>query len=691
MAGDVIKMVIALDDKASPALKKVGTSTEAAGKASVKSSKGFKMSGAAMAKMGMAAIAAAAAFGKMIQALADSRNELIDTSTRTGLATDTIAGLRLAAEGSGMQFSALAAGLQQLPKRMSDTAKGTGEALDAFDALSVSVLDTSGAMRSSDEVLKETLSKLIAIESPTEKAALATELFGKAGTGMLQALSGTELQEFVDQAERFGVSVGPNAAKAAGDFQRELATFGLVSEKSMETFLAGFGSGPGGAGAALKGFGAVLIGITTTFKMVMDTGRRAFGVITGVVTDLFMAIVNLGKATKAVFEGDIAKGSRLAAGAMAILKTGITQAASEAGAVLLENISLAQVRGGISAGMEAFSAPSAGTTSGTERQAFIAAPTADEDKEKKAKPEKPEKVPTAEELAAIAEKQAEDWALMVAELQALSDSFDGVHLRIAGAVVNGMASPVEAMMGIMGKMGGTAGAAGGLLSALASMGAKGAKAIKAELSGFIKNIITALVEVLPEILVDLPTILIDAVPQLVGGLIKAIPKLIGAIAIQLPIAIFKGVGMWFVKAWKRIKKALSDLNPFKKKGGIFTPQKTGGRVRLAAATLGLSEVVRGVKGLVKGSKQTGGFINETGLQLLHQGERVIPSTGASTSAMQAAAGNIGGGGQTINISTNVVDPNALESLGRLLDRQFGDRGRSRAGIFSNAEPLGGLI
>ena len=149
--------------------------------------------------------------------------------------------------------------------------------------------------------------------------------------------------------------------------------------------------------------------------------------------------------------------------------------------------------------------------------------------------------------------------------------------------------------------------------------------------------------------------------------------------------------MWFVKAWKRIKKALNSINPFKKKGGIFTPQKTGGRVRLAAATLGLSEVVRGVKGLVKGSKQTGGFINETGLQLLHQGERVIPSTGASTSAMQAAAGNIGGSGQTINISTNVVDPNALESLGRLLDRQFGERGRSRAGIFSNAEPLGGLI
>jgi len=287
------------------------------------------------------------------------------------------------------------------------------------------------------------------------------------------------------------------------------------------------------------------------------------------------------------------------------------------------------------------------------------------------------------DAAKAAAKQAEAWDDMLLSLDEMNASMRALPFEMAAGVLDGMASPVQAITSAMGS-------AGPVLSSLAAMGAKGAKAIKAELKGFINNIITALVDVLPDILVDLPTILIDAVPRLVAGFIEATPKLVSAMAIQLPIAIFKGVTMWFVKAWKTIKTALAEVSPFKKKGGIFTPQRAAGRVRLAAATLGASEVIRGAKGLVKGSMQTGGFVSDTGLHMLHAGERVVPSTGASTSAMQAAAGNIGSG-QAITINTNVVDPNALESLGRLLDRQFGEKGRSRAGIFSNAEPLAGLI
>lgn len=687
MAGDVIKMVIQLDDKASPALKKVESSTEAAGKASVKSAKGFKMSGAQLAKMGAMALGAAAAFGKMVQALADSRNELIDTSTRTGLATSTIAGLRLAAEGSGMQFTSLAAGLQQLPKRMSDMANGTGEAKKAFEALGVSVLNSSGELRSADDVLKESLSKILALESPTQKAALATELFGRSGTGMLQALSGTELQDFVDQAERFGVSVGPDAAKAAGDFQRELATFNMVTEKANETFLSAFGPGPGGASTLLKVFGATLIGVTTMFKSAMDIGRRSFGVITGAIADLLAAIMHLGDAMVQVFAGDFEAGGRSAQKSLAVIKAGIVTAAEETAGVFVDNISAKAVRDGIAAGMAAFDAPTAGTGTATGRTTFAPSIKPGEDDaagdDKAAEKAAKDREKARKEAERAAKKQAEAWAQMLADLDELNAQMKALPFEMAAGVIDGMASPTEAITSAMGP-------AGGIVSSLAAMGSKGAKAIKSELKGFIKNIITALVEVLPMILVDLPAILIDAVPQLVGGLIKAIPRLIEALVFKLPVAIFKGVGMWFVKAWKTIKAALAELNPFKKKGGIFTPQKAAGRARLGVATLGLSEVVRAGKGLIKGSKQTGGFIAETGLHMLHQGERIIPSTGASTSAMQAAAGNIGSG-QAITINTNVVDPNALESLGRLLDRQFGEKGRSRAGIFSNPEPLGGLV
>jgi hypothetical protein len=56
-----------------------------------------------------------------------------------------------------------------------------------------------------------------------------------------------------------------------------------------------------------------------------------------------------------------------------------------------------------------------------------------------------------------------------------------------------------------------------------------------------------------------------------------------------------------------------------------------------------------------------------------------------------AASNITAG-QTINIHTNVVDPNAIDQLGRQLDRQFGSRGRSfGVDLFSRLEARAGRV
>ena len=87
-------------------------------KASAKSAKSFnqKFSGmAGGAKNASAAIAGASvamlAFG---QQLADATNDLVDTSTKTGIAADTLQGLRIAAEGSGLAFESFIGPLQKL-------------------------------------------------------------------------------------------------------------------------------------------------------------------------------------------------------------------------------------------------------------------------------------------------------------------------------------------------------------------------------------------------------------------------------------------------------------------------------------------------------------------------------------------------------------------------------------------------
>jgi len=160
---------------------------------------------------------------KLTPEVMDLRNELADMETKTGIAAETLAGLRLAARGSGQEFSDLQSALSQFPKRLADVARGTGEAKVAFDALGISATNSDGSLRSADAVVQDLISAIKRVPDTTTKAALATQAFGEAGGKLLQALGGTELSAYVEFSQRFGTDIGPRAAAAAADWQRASA------------------------------------------------------------------------------------------------------------------------------------------------------------------------------------------------------------------------------------------------------------------------------------------------------------------------------------------------------------------------------------------------------------------------------------------------------------------------------------
>lgn len=182
--------------------------------------------GAGLLAVGL--LAAGAAAGKLLQTMADSQNELGDLSARTGVATKTLAGLRLAAKGSGQDFKAVSSALKPLVLRLGQAAQGSKTAMDGFKSVGVEVLDAEGKLRSADDVLMDISSNLVGMEDPTERAAAAALAFGSAGTKLVQALGGQELQHFVDAAEQFGMDTGPRAAAAADEWQRSMANLDLV-------------------------------------------------------------------------------------------------------------------------------------------------------------------------------------------------------------------------------------------------------------------------------------------------------------------------------------------------------------------------------------------------------------------------------------------------------------------------------
>lgn len=171
---------------------------------------------------------AATAVFDLAQHFADLRNEVADASVVSGVAAETLAGLRVAAESSGQEFTGLNEGLKALPKRLMDARNGTGEAAKALDALGLTQERLNGDLADNDAALKEIIKQLQAVKDPSLRAGLAVGALGESGGKMMQAVGGTELQLFIDRADQFGTDIGPRAAESASRWQMAMADLSLV-------------------------------------------------------------------------------------------------------------------------------------------------------------------------------------------------------------------------------------------------------------------------------------------------------------------------------------------------------------------------------------------------------------------------------------------------------------------------------
>ena len=226
---------------------------------------------------------------------------------------------------------------------------------------------------------------------------------------------------------------------------------------------------------------------------------------------------------------------------------------------------------------------------------------------------------------------------MTDSLQAVIDEIQGLPARMVGGFAKVMTDPGSALANSLGP-------SGAILTTLADLGSKSPKMIADQFRSFFRNIVRSLVKVIPELLATLPQVLARNVPFLITGLLRALPKIVKAFIFDMPAAFLKGIWMWWIKAWKAIKRAFSvggeRLGQRGREGrrargglaggavaGATTGALVGGPLGAAAGAL-----VGGLIGLI-GSKQTGGFIQNDGLFMLHAGERVLPATGAATSSM----------------------------------------------------------
>lgn len=240
-AKEAKKMVGALDrqlkqaenaaKRSSAASKKAMKASSAAAK---KGAKDFKKLASSASMVGASFLSMGAGALAFTQKIADLTNELSDASNKTGIAVETLAGLRLAAKGSGLEFSNLEGGLIRFQKSMVDSETGTKKLEDAFGALKVKVKDSNGNFRKTNDTFNDVMKALSQMEAGAERNAIAMEIFGKkAGPGLIQSGALDNLESMTELATAFGVAVDEKAIASMARFQRSMATFEIATQGSF--------------------------------------------------------------------------------------------------------------------------------------------------------------------------------------------------------------------------------------------------------------------------------------------------------------------------------------------------------------------------------------------------------------------------------------------------------------------------
>lgn len=254
-----------------------------------------------------------------LQAAADV-DEIITESAVTGLSEDTIQKLKYAENLVDVSYSTITGSLTKLTKNMASAQDGNAALNESFAKLGVSITDSSGHLRSSEEVFYDLVDALGAVENDTERDAIAMELLGKSAQDLNPLIkSGSDvLRELGEEAENTGYVLDESQIKKLGEvddaYQRMqlqieanrkqlAADFAPAAQKAMEVFTEWTGK----AGKALVDSGILKnlaaageslldmldsIGDTITQIPILKDAFKALGTVLGGIAQLAAVIAD---------------------------------------------------------------------------------------------------------------------------------------------------------------------------------------------------------------------------------------------------------------------------------------------------------------------------------------------------------------------------------------------------------------
>lgn len=189
----------------------------------------------AMPRIGLAAVAAGTGLALLVKKGINELDKLDEVSQKIGVTVESLSSLGKVAKIEGMSIDDLAGSLVKLTRTISEANTGSEAAAQTFKSMG---LDPS-TFKNSEDALLQISDKFSQYRDGLNKTALAVELFGKAGAGMIPFLNqGSGLiTQIRGELDSFG-NASTKAAFEAAEFNDRMTKMGIVVSTLFQKFVS---------------------------------------------------------------------------------------------------------------------------------------------------------------------------------------------------------------------------------------------------------------------------------------------------------------------------------------------------------------------------------------------------------------------------------------------------------------------
>lgn len=252
---------------------------------------------AAMAAIGSACVAA----GKAIYDLTGSAGQYADTvitmSDVTGIATQDLMKWEYAGQFIDTSVETITGSMKKLSTNMYNMSDSTAE---TFKQLGISVTDSSGQLRSSEDVFWDVIDALGTVENATERDNIAMALLGKSATDLNPLINAgsAAFKQLGDEAAAAGLIMSDESLAAFGAYDDAVnvmkSTLTAAGRSIAEEFLPATQSVVEGVSDVVTAFMGMINGVEGSKEAFNEAINSTIGNVMNVINDLLPMILDAG-------------------------------------------------------------------------------------------------------------------------------------------------------------------------------------------------------------------------------------------------------------------------------------------------------------------------------------------------------------------------------------------------------------